>query len=540
MSKFIFSLAITLIWSCANRMPPTGGPKDKEPPKLVTSIPKIGATNVNPSKITLLFDQFVTTKNIRKELLITPLINFDYKYETKRKTVILTLEQPLDSATTYNFNFKNSIVDITEANPAVDLILSFSTGPILDTLKISGTVTDLFTGKPVNKLVVGLFIANDTLNLFNSPPYYLAQTNKKGNYLFKNIKKRKYIINAFLDKNNNLICESDKEPYAFTNKSIPLDSTTIIDTLRIQSLNLDTLKLKYTKNSGKYFIAITNKYLTKLKLKASNDSTIWYSLDKKHKEIKIYNTFEIKDSLMVEMHMTDSLNKIVKDNFYLKFTESKRKYDKYSSTISNLFVFPKSRKITFTVNTSKPSHFVYKDSIYIKKDSLKIPFDSTWNITINKKHTEFNFSNYLPKPYLDSLKKTQENTLYIPFASFRSVESDSSKTLEKTIMPKYKKNFGILMGNILTNQTHYFIQIIDKRFNVVKEIKPKKKYKFINLAPKEYLIRILIDSNKNGKWDAGNILLNQLPEPIIIYKNEDGISKITIKANWEISIDLTF
>ena len=567
-----------LIWGgCANRVPPTGGPKDETPPTLVASIPKNGNTNVNTTEITMLFNELVITKNIKKELLITPRVDFDYDYKVKKNTIILTLEEPLDSATTYTFNFRNSIVDITEANPALDLVLAFSTGPILDTLELKGNVNDLLTEKPIEKIVVGLYKSSDTLNLFNSPPYYIAQTDKTGNYLFRNLKPEEYTINAFADSNNNLKVESDREPYAFSDLTIKLDSNMVADTLKLQALNIDTLKLKRTRISGQYFIAISNKYLTDLELKAANDSLLWYSLDEEQKEIKFYNTFPIKDSLMVQLTMTDSLNTQAIDTFYLQFPASERKYEDYEIKLSELEVFPESRNISFQINTSKPSHFIYKDSIVIKVDSLvNLTFDSTWNITNNKNYTEFKFSNYLPKAYLDSInapsksasspsdkKGTKKESgallekgnkaistttkkakivykLQIPYASFQSVESDSSKHKEFELKPAYTKDFGILMGDINTEYTHYFIQLLDKKFKIVKEIPQANTYKLRSILPGDYIIRIMIDTNKNGKWDAGNILLNELPEPVIIYKNEDGKSTTSIRANWEITLDLTF
>ena len=45
-------------------------------------------------------------------------------------------------------------------------------------LSLSGNINDLFTEKPVEKLIVGLYKISDTLNLFNTPPYYLAQTDE--------------------------------------------------------------------------------------------------------------------------------------------------------------------------------------------------------------------------------------------------------------------------------------------------------------------------------------------------------------------------
>jgi len=576
MNKLIISIAIILIWSaCANKVPPTGGPKDETPPTLVGSIPKDGNTNVRSTEFTLLFDELVTVKNIKKELLITPRIDFDYEYNIKKNTVIVSMEEPLDSATTYTFNFRNAIVDITENNPAEELILAFSTGPILDTLELKGNINDLFTEKPVENLVVGLYRSNDTLNVFNSPPYYVGQTDKKGNYIFRNLKPAEYTINAFADVNNNLMCETDREIYAFLDTSINLDSSMVADTMKLQSLNVDTLQLKRTRNSGQYFIAVTNKYLTDLELYAFNDSILYYSLGTDQKEIKIYNTFSIKDSLMVEISMTDSLNTHAKDSFYLKFNESTRKYDEYEIKVSDLKVRPEKRSINFSVKTSKPSTLAFIDSLRIKVDTLGyIPFDSTWNITINKSRTEFELSNYLPKAYLDSIRTTDQSSTVnsgsdkkepsdklsarsasaenprsvsklnynfeIPFASFQSVESDSSKTKIIKLDPKYTKDFGILLGEITTTFTHYTIQLLDKDYKLIQQKEASNKYQFNYIVPGDYIIRIMIDTNKNGKWDAGNILLNELPEPIIIYKNEDGNSKTTIRANWEISLDLKF
>ncbi len=53
-------------------------------------------------------------------------------------------------------------------------------------------------------------------------------------------------------------------------------------------LNIDTLQLKRTRISGQYFIAITSKYLTRLELKAENDSLLYYSLDKSYENYATY------------------------------------------------------------------------------------------------------------------------------------------------------------------------------------------------------------------------------------------------------------
>lgn len=69
----LLSLLIALtLWQCARRGSPTGGPKDVTPPVLLQSVPKSGAMKFHGKKIRLQFDEFVVTKDVRKQLIISP------------------------------------------------------------------------------------------------------------------------------------------------------------------------------------------------------------------------------------------------------------------------------------------------------------------------------------------------------------------------------------------------------------------------------------------------------------------------------------
>ena len=55
-----------------------------------------------------------------------------------------------------------------------------------------------------------------------------------------------------------------------------------------------------------------------------------------------------------------------------------------------------------------------------------------------------------------------------------------------------------------------------------------------HLLPNEYTFRVIIDANKNGKWDSGDYEKGILPENIYTF------SEITkVRANWEIDLKLT-
>ena len=119
----VFGLA--LLTGCASINNPEGGPKDETPPKLVSSNPKDQQLNVKTNIITLDFDEEVQQNNLTKELLITPNLENKFKVRSDNNQLQLVFDKPLQDSTTYIFNFRKGIQDITEKNVAQDLKLAF-------------------------------------------------------------------------------------------------------------------------------------------------------------------------------------------------------------------------------------------------------------------------------------------------------------------------------------------------------------------------------------------------------------------------------
>ena len=557
-NKYIVPLLL-IIWGCANRIQPTGGPKDEDPPKVVISQPQYGERNYTSQEVVIEFDEFINLRNLKEQLIITPRINGDYDFKINKRTVSLEFEEPFADSTTFTLNFREGIVDITESNPAENLLLAFSTGNLLDTLEITGTLIDLMTKAPIGSAIIGLYPIDDTLDIFTGPPYYFTQTNKNGNYVFKNIKDGDYRLYAFEDGNKNLVCQSEREAYAFQPEPITLDTAYIADTLNLQFLNIDTLKLTRTGVSGRYFNVYANKYLMHAKLLAENDSVITFKYNDDHKSLKVYNTFSIKDSLKIFAELQDSLGVIAQDTFYLKFIESSRKADEYQVTFEEAVGSLKNKRINGKITFSKPLQSITLDSIVIKKDSItQYLIAQSFSYKLDSLEHILEYSIDIPQEVLDTLNKKPDTknmakgkgskgaggkatyNLYFPKGSFMSIENDSSQASNKQLKFIAPEMVGLINGSITTSYDSFTIQLLDSKMVVVKEHKNEKTYSFDEVQPGEYLIRVLIDENGNGKWDMPDIRNNIPAEKVVLYKDETGASKTVIRANWEVTIDLSF
>jgi hypothetical protein len=175
--------AITLLYACASRSTPTGGPKDEEPPVALSFNPPNGTLNYSGNEIIMEFNERVDVSNLKTELIITPNLEMEIEHVVKKNTVIIQFQDTFPSNTTISLNFRNSIVDVTEKNPAENLTLAFSTGNYIDSLKLSASITDLFLNEPREGFTVGLYGAEDTINLFNGPPQYLLNSSKNGSVM---------------------------------------------------------------------------------------------------------------------------------------------------------------------------------------------------------------------------------------------------------------------------------------------------------------------------------------------------------------------
>lgn len=173
--------------SCANIIPPQGGPRDSIPPRLLNATPRDSTLNFRDKKITFTFDEYVDLQDVQNNLLFTPLFQNNPKVDVKGKTINVNFRDTLEPNTTYILNFGNAIKDFNEGNVLKNFTYTFSTGPVLDSLELKGKVILAQTGKTDSTITVVLHKNLKDSAVMNQRPMYATKLDANGNFHFRNL-----------------------------------------------------------------------------------------------------------------------------------------------------------------------------------------------------------------------------------------------------------------------------------------------------------------------------------------------------------------
>jgi uncharacterized protein (DUF2141 family) len=547
-------MLMLLTLQCARQTTPTGGPRDTIPPTLISSVPANKTTNYTGQRIELTFDEAVALNNPREQLLVTPSIGKDFEMTVRKKNVLLDLHSKLKDTTTYTINFRESIQDITEKNPAQNLQMALSTGTYLDSLSINGYVYELRTGKAVENATVALYKSKDTFNIFVHTPEYLTITDKFGSFDFQNLKPDRYYIYAFNDKNKNIKVDSKAEHYGFIADSIQL-APMQKPYLEIPILALDSreFKLISARPYNTYYNIRISKDINTYSLEpiSPEDSALLYKcFGENQANIHVYMPEAKNDSIAIHFVATDSIGFQIDTLLYAKLSPRESIPEKFQSTARNTSLFSQYQQLTSLVTFNKPVWHINYDSIEYLLDSLTtIPISpndmsikNPKSFLINKQIPEqfLQNDNEIPQKETDfrSAKPTELksfiNKLRFSKSAFISVDRDSSQSMEIDVKLLKPDNTGIITTQISTDVEHFIVQLLNKDYSINQAVHDQKSATFTNLIPGDYMINLVIDKNNNHQWDPGNYYLRVEPEPIIFYKNDQGLTTINLKANWEL------
>ncbi|MDF2156411.1 Ig-like domain-containing domain [Algoriphagus sp. CAU 1675] len=526
---------IILLSACAKQSTPTGGPRDEDPPIVLEMLPKDQSLNTKPEKIVLTFDEFIKLDNPNKNIIITPRINKDeIEILALKNTVTIELNQELEENTTYVFNFQKSIQDLSEANPAENLKLVFSTGNTIDSIQFSGKVNFYFPAakEEYKDILIGLYPVGDTTDLFTSQPYYLSQVDTSGNFTIQNIKNGTYRAYAWKDNNNSLKAEFKSEAYDFFTDTLDLNQNVEGGIFNLSVADLTPIRLLRSASSGKNYDIILNKDPIEINLENEEiGKSLFYTYQ--DKRIKIYPTEAKTDSLPLKIVLQDSIGSKIDTLLWAKFPDSDRRPETLTLTANSGKSFIDTLKAELSFN--KPILKINTDSLYIKIDSAN-------SIRITKEMMRYRDSLRRDKlllniPVEDSIAM-EIFTITAADSTFMDIEDQYN---EKALTANYRRLkketlADLLAGIIQEAQAPFIIQLLDQKAEIrAEKYVNENRFKFERLEAGTYRIRIIEDSNSNLRWDPSNFTENRLAERVFYYVNPESTSKdIVIRGGWSL------
>ena len=107
----------------------------------------------------------------------------------------------------------------------------------------------------------------------------------------------------------------------------------------------------------------------------------------------------------------------------------------------------------------------------------------------------------------------------------------TNDTISYSFTTKSRSEYGTVKLGIQNLKSYpIIVQLSDAKEIVVRQKilnSPSDPCNFKNLKPSTYFIKIIIDENKNKKWDTGSFLERKVPEKIYHIEEE-----INVRANW--------
>ncbi len=238
----VCSSLITAIAACAKISAPSGGPRDRTPPVVVKSVPASGAKNFKGNKIEILFNEYVVLDNINDKFMVSPPMKKKPKVLIRGKAVVVELAEKLKDSTTYTFYFRDAIKDLDEGNILQNFQFVLSTGPVLDSLSVTGNCYYANNLEVPEKTLVLLYRELADSAVVKHLPEYISNVDQTGYFRFDNVRPGTYRLYGLKDEDNSKNYNHPDEEFAF------MDSTVVItpekNFIPPPHINKDSLALK--------------------------------------------------------------------------------------------------------------------------------------------------------------------------------------------------------------------------------------------------------------------------------------------------------
>lgn len=573
-------IAAAVMYSCANIGNPSGGPIDKTPPIFMRSNPTPNAVNVKDRKIEIFFDEIVTLKDPSTKIIVSPAQTEMPRMSALGRKVTVELVDSLLPNTTYTIDFSNSIQDNNEGNAIDNFAFAFSTGSVIDSMRVSGYVLDSRTLEPMQSVVVGLQ-SNLADSAFHKEKLQrVALTNDRGQFTIRNVSPGSYHIFALKDLDRDYKFGNPTEDIAFLDSIIvpSIGSREAADTVYNDLNEIDTImratrpayfpndillsmfnedrKSQYLANNLRVdstrislTFAAASDTLPSLSIVGRNDvPDQWYTLERSQTNDTL--TYWIRpphlvsaDTLMVATTYlrTDTASNLSWGTDTLKFTFQRQKAKKKKKNeetdsleqIRFMELHPLANGTQevyapLLLQTGTPIERYSREAFHLQR---KLQNDTTFYPaeikSIALRDSTLNRRDLMLKV---DWEPGAAYTLAVDSLAMTDIYGLQTKPLKIDFNVRKMEEYGNIVFNIPAVRDSAIVELLDGTDKVVLHTQVKKhRAELLNLQPGKYYARLFIDRNGNGKYDTGNYDMHLQPEETVYYPGA-----INLKKNWDV------
>jgi len=209
--RFIVFVVTGLFAACAVMDPPTGGPEDKIPPRVVAITPAPDSAGIaRDTAVMIRFDEKLDGDSFKNRIITYPPLDFK-AVKVKGERVTIEFKEILPE-TTVTVLVKIGYQDNHQVKSSTPVTFSFATSPRIDEGTIGGKI--LFKKKPDSTGVAAIFAVTDTtVDVRRERESRLAFADRNGDFTFSALPadSSRFILWAFTDKNGDGVFSEGSE-----------------------------------------------------------------------------------------------------------------------------------------------------------------------------------------------------------------------------------------------------------------------------------------------------------------------------------------
>ncbi len=549
--KLISIILVIILYSCANIQPPSGGPKDEEPPFITEFYPPDKTLNYNKDFVEIEFSEWVNRNQVVQNVMVSPVSEVSYKWSGRTLRIIFEKEKRENA--TYLISLGTQYSDNAGNKPDSAFSMTFSTGNTIDSGRIEGFV---YGTNAAGSFIYAYRLNDknpDTLNPEITPAEYRTQIGNNGSFSLLALPDGDYRImvvktqfrdNLFHPKTDefgtyweNVKVEDGKAKFVIMKlgkypdySPISLNSVSKVDSNKIL-LEFNKL-VKVNRNETKSSLEILDSAkLTDLGIK-------YFYTDSIFSKRLIIVTDKIISDITTAKVIIEPLFLI--DTFKNKNTEISGYFRLSNRNYGSPFEFNMIpiKDSTQNVDNTKELKFSLNKSFSLPDTNVleltnSIGSKSKLNIIID--------GNALIAELNEPLLPEEWYKLTINSSKIVSIDgeklSDRSPVINfKTIdWKQFPKVSGKLLDSVGCSNNIIALQSSQNPYYFQTKLKYSGDWYINEVKPDKYSIEIYCDENDNGRYDYGIAFPYEFAEKFLITKQE-----IEVKPRWEVQNVLLF